>query len=334
MVDFQYNDPSLESQWRAIILFGKNSATYKFAFAKALLEVIEKQKDLVHLSDLARPFALSIVEHLKNVDKQGSSNSSKFLEVCRDFRDGKLKEDELFLKTEQLGFGDVVSAFQIVNNEVIPNPFYETDKSNKKKLIITDNLLSLKEKFQFENFENEVEARWRLVETAWSLNIPAKVLEVKNDEDCNSLIIESNSMRRIDITPVRDALNGYQKGKCFYSGLDISIQKNHQNVCEVDHFFPHINKLEHLKHGANINGVWNLVLSDASVNLKKMTKIPNLIMLEKLYNRNEYYIKSNLPLAETIINQTGKNPEERKKFLQKQFDIAVSNSIHVWNPKF
>ncbi len=26
---FQINDPSLESQWRAIILFGKNSATYK-----------------------------------------------------------------------------------------------------------------------------------------------------------------------------------------------------------------------------------------------------------------------------------------------------------------
>ena len=30
--------PQLESQWRAIILFGKNSATYKFAFAKSLLD--------------------------------------------------------------------------------------------------------------------------------------------------------------------------------------------------------------------------------------------------------------------------------------------------------
>jgi len=36
MTKFQLNDPSLESQWRAIILFGKNSATYKFAFAKSL----------------------------------------------------------------------------------------------------------------------------------------------------------------------------------------------------------------------------------------------------------------------------------------------------------
>jgi len=42
MTEFQINDPSLESQWRALILFGKNSATYKFAFAKSLLELIEK----------------------------------------------------------------------------------------------------------------------------------------------------------------------------------------------------------------------------------------------------------------------------------------------------
>lgn len=40
---FQINDPSLESQWRAIILFGKNSATYKFAFAKSLLELAQKK---------------------------------------------------------------------------------------------------------------------------------------------------------------------------------------------------------------------------------------------------------------------------------------------------
>ena len=49
---FQANDPSIESQWRAIILFGKNSATYKFAFAKALLDVIETQKTTVSLSDM------------------------------------------------------------------------------------------------------------------------------------------------------------------------------------------------------------------------------------------------------------------------------------------
>ncbi|MBP8114374.1 MAG: hypothetical protein KAY50_03395 [Chitinophagaceae bacterium] len=66
---FQINDPSLESQWRAIILFGKNSATYKFAFAKSLLELVEKEKTKITLDELAIPFSNSIIEHLKISDK-------------------------------------------------------------------------------------------------------------------------------------------------------------------------------------------------------------------------------------------------------------------------
>ena len=56
MTEFQINDPSLESQWRALILFGKNSATYKFAFAKSLLELIEKETTSISLNELAKPF--------------------------------------------------------------------------------------------------------------------------------------------------------------------------------------------------------------------------------------------------------------------------------------
>ena len=47
MTNFQVNDPSVESEWRALILFGKNTATYKFAFAKTLLEFVEQGKDKV-----------------------------------------------------------------------------------------------------------------------------------------------------------------------------------------------------------------------------------------------------------------------------------------------
>lgn len=44
MINFQVNAPSAESEWRALILFGKNTATYKFAFAKSLLELVEQGK--------------------------------------------------------------------------------------------------------------------------------------------------------------------------------------------------------------------------------------------------------------------------------------------------
>lgn len=335
MTKFQINDPSLESQWRAIILFGKNSATYKFAFAKSLLDVIEKEKTKISLEELAKPFADSIIEHLKKNDRQGNSNSSTFLDGCRSYIRGNSNQETLYKLTEKFGFVNVVDAFQNVNGGQIQNVFYEKDYSNgKKEIVITDNLLKIKELFQYRNLEQEVEARWNLVETAWNLQINPNLLEVKYDDDKSLFFVESNIMRRIDITSVRDSLNGYQKGKCFYSFQDISINKRDTNICEVDHFLPHLNKIEHSKNGANINGVWNLVLADSSVNLDKKAKIPELRFLERLYNRNEFYIESKHPLAETIINQTGITKESRRKFLEFHYNLALSLSIHSWKPKY
>ena len=139
-------------------------------------------------------------------------------------------------------------------------------------------------------------------------------------------------MKRKDITSVKDALNGYQKGKCFYSFQNISINSNSQNICDVDHFLPHTNKVAHSRDGANINGVWNLVLADSSENRQKSAKIPEKRFLKRLYNRNEFYISSKHPLAETIINQTGFTKEKRKRFLEKHYNLAIENSIQTWKP--
>jgi len=332
---FQINDPSIESQWRALILFGKNSATYKFAFAKALLDLIEEQKTKVSISDLAVPFAESIVDHLRLNDKQGNSSSSKFLEGCRDFISGKISKDQLYILTEKFGFINVVDAFQNVNGGTIPDKFFEKNyRQGKKEIIITDNLLKIKDLYQYRNLEQEVEARWKLVETAWNLQINPNLLEVKYDKEQSMFFIKNDSLRRIDVTSVRDSLNGYQKGKCFYSFQDISINKKSQNICAVDHFLPHVNKLEHEKQGANINGVWNLVLADSSINNDKNARIPEKRFLERLFNRNEFYIESKHPLAETIINQTGNTRDLRRKFLETQYNLAISFSIQKWKPLF
>ena len=74
MTDFQVNDPSLESQWRAIILFGKNSATYKFAFAKSLLELVDSETTRISLKDLSEPFSRNIIKHLKKTINKGIHN--------------------------------------------------------------------------------------------------------------------------------------------------------------------------------------------------------------------------------------------------------------------
>tara|TARA_B110000046_G_C12972413_1_gene389534 strand:- start:489 stop:1514 length:1026 start_codon:yes stop_codon:yes gene_type:complete len=335
MTQFQINDPSLESQWRALILFGKNSATYKFAFAKSLLELVDKETTKISLTELSKPFSKNIIEHLKENDKQGNSKSSSFLNVCRNHIKGKISDNELWSKTEKLGFVNVVDAFQNLNGAQIPDIFYEKNyKSGKKEIVIKDNLLKLKESFHFQNFNQEVEARWNLVETAWNLNLNPKLLEVKYDEDKSLFFLENDFMRRTDITSVRDSLNGYQKGKCFYSFQDISVVSGSANLCEVDHFFPHINKTIHNEFGANINGVWNLVLANKDINRNKSAKIPEKRFLQRLFNRNEFYIQSKHPLAETIINQTGNTKQKRIEFLNKQYQLALNSAIITWKPEF
>lgn len=333
MIEFQLNDPSLESQWRALILFGKNSATYKFAFAKSLLELVNEETTSITLSDLAEPFSRNITTHLRQNDKQGNSNSSTFLNHCRNFNKGDISKEKLLMETERLGFVNVVDAFQNVNGGQIPNPFYEKNYENgKKEIIIKDDLLKLKDSFHFKNFNPEVEARWNLVETAWNLQINPNLLEVHYDKTTSLFYLETDFMRRSNVTSVREALNGYQKGKCFYSFQDISVVNFDGNLCEVDHFLPHINKLDHANEKANINGVWNLVLADSSINREKGARIPDIKFLYRLFNRNEFYISSKHPLAETIINQTGYTKEKRKRFLERQYNLAKSNSIVSWSP--
>ncbi len=334
MTQFQINDPSIESQWRALILFGKNSATYKFAFAKSLLELVNKETDKISLTELSQPFSKNIIEHLKENDKQGNSKSSSFLNVCRSHIKGEISDIELWSKTEKLGFVNVVDAFQNINGGQIPDVFYEKNyTSGNKEIIIKDSLLKLKESFHFLNFNQEIEARWDLVETAWNLNLNPKLLEVKYDEDKSLFFLENDFMRRTDITSVRDSLNGYQKGKCFYSFQDISVVSGSSKLCEVDRFLPHLNKTIYNDFGANINGVWNLVLADKEINRNKSARIPEKRFLQRLFNRNEFYIESKHPLAETILNQTGKTKQKRINFLNKQYQLALDSAIITWKPE-
>lgn len=62
--------PSVENYWRALILFGRNVASYKFALGKTLLDLRAAPGDLVKLEDLALPFARNICEHLHKAPKQ------------------------------------------------------------------------------------------------------------------------------------------------------------------------------------------------------------------------------------------------------------------------
>jgi 5-methylcytosine-specific restriction endonuclease McrA len=335
MLLYQQNDPSMESQWRAIILFGKNVQSYKFAFAHSLLELASKEKTFITLEELAEPFSRHTIEHIRKNDKQGTSPSSPFLDACRDHIEDKIDYNELIVQTEKHGFNAVIDRFPNVGGAPVPVKFYEKDYTKKRKgLVITDDLIKLKESIQFNNFDSEIEARWDLVETAWNLNLPSNLLNVNYDDDGEIFFTQNDRMRRVNVTSARDSLNGYQKGKCFYCFKDIILLEGAGDIAHVDHFFPHKNKLQ---HQANINGVWNLVLACQECNSGtdgKFVKIPDVKYLERLTKRNAFFIDSHHPLRETLINQTGKSPEKRRKFLQEQNKIAIENSIQYgWKPK-
>ena len=126
----------------------------------------DKEKTSISLEELALPFAKQIAHHLQLSYKQATSSSSTFLDACRKFNNKEIREDELRKITVRYGFVNVIDAFHNVNQGEIPVRFYVDERNNGKRIVITDELLKLKESIQFGNLPHEIEARWRLVETA------------------------------------------------------------------------------------------------------------------------------------------------------------------------
>ncbi len=333
MSDFLTKEPSLEEYWRGIILFGRNVASYKFALAKTLLELKPESGQLLKLSDIAPIFASNIVQHLKHSPKQTTSLSSKFLKTCQAFSENEIDHQTLIESTVRLGFNNVIDAFHIVGSGEINRKFYIDERSANDGIRITDEFSMLLGNKQSSNLIFEAEARWRLVETAWELNISRNLIAINNDSSTNELFTLDKSKKRKAVTSSRHALNGYQKGKCFYCDTDISIQENLN--ADVDHFFPH--KLKFVPEiGDLVDGIWNLVLSCIDCNRGfngKFDKLPSLNLLVKLSNRNEYLIKSHHPLRETLISQTGTLHEDRSSFLNKIYQKSLSVTFHTWEPK-
>ena len=323
---------TIDTFWRSIILLGNNVASYKFALGKTLID-LSNPDTKIKLDEIALPFAKHVCEHLKTNPKQITSSSSQFLDYCSQYNQDEISEDLLKEKTVQLGFNNVIDAFHNVRKSEVPR-FFDDHRQNNKSIVLTDNFYQLLNKDQYKNLHHEIESRWRLWETAISLNISPNLLQIHTDEDNQTLFVMEDEHKRIDVTSSKHSLNGYQKGKCFYCRKDISIESGHENSCDVDHFFPHMLLNLGLK---GLNQVWNLVLSCKECNrgsAGKFERIPDINFLDQLYDRNNYFIESHHPLRETIINQTGKTDEDRISYLQSFYDQATDKipSQMKWKP--
>ena len=322
-------EPSVNHCWRAINLFGRNTATYKFALAKSLIDLAKMNKTSITIDELSPIFSSHICEHLKFQEKQITSNKSQFIEACKQFNSGFISETELQDITSRLAFTNVIDRFHFVAGETIDTKFYIDERIIKKRLTLTDKLFEIASNANSEDLYQETEARWRLVETAWSLDLSKSV--IRTDNDLNFLY--ADKVRRTNLTTSRNALNGYQKGRCFYCYNNISIINSSHNFCEVDHFFPFVLKKNSVLN--SVDGIWNLVLACQVCNRGvqgKFDRVPELNLVKRLHQRNEYFVVSHHPLRETIILQTGSSEQERRAYIQNAYNHAIASLLHSWKP--
>ena len=106
------------------------------------------------------------------------------------------------------------------------------------------------------------------------------------------------------------------------------------DLADVDHFFPRMLR-ETME--MSLDGVWNLVLACRSCNRGeegKMASMPELRFLERLHDRNSFFIDSHHPLRETLMRQTGATEPERRAFLQKVYGHSKELLLQKWKPQF
>lgn len=78
---------------------------------------------------------------------------------------------------------------------------------------------------QAQNIVAETESRWRLVETAWQTGVSANLLGLAYEESTGLIPAGGQENRLRDVTSARGALDGYQKGHCFYCYARIKMPR-------------------------------------------------------------------------------------------------------------
>lgn len=322
-----------ESVWRAIVLYGANSATYKFAFGATLLDVAASGRDHVALDELAPRYAELLCQALQRQPRQGTAPRSKFLDACRAFNAGELDRDALHRRTVQFGFNNVIDAFPQLGGDQAPVRYYEDrrKKSAAPGLVLRDELLELARSVHAQDLDAEIAARWRLVETAWATGISDAVLApaLVYDRDTECLVLQTKQ-RRKSVTGVVVVLNGYQDGRCAYCNRAIAQGTKTRPI--VEHVLPYRLRTRHWV-GPDVDAIWNLVLSCEPCNQAKGGRPPHETWMPWLEQRNNDLIESRHPLREILMAQTGATTVVRHSTLKLAYQRATELLPVVWTPR-
>lgn len=296
--------------WRLIILYGRNTATYKLALARCLRDFAQNGVTRVSMQDLAARFFDLYVERLRNGMPQlyMPGRQTVMERIVALYNLGKLDRGTAIDLVEREAFDDVVPRFHTVNDTPVPTPFYvHTDH----ELVLTDQLMAVVSTGD-DLLLDEIDSRWSLLEGAF-------LKRRENAELANDIrrFYLQRGYARTNISQLVPVLRGYQDDVCFYCGEQLG-----SSDVDVDHVIP--------RQVVYHDEVWNLVLAHAFCNSQKLDALPSEHYIEKLIQRNERLILSNHPIRETLISKLGSTPLQRRRSVLKVYDDARIVVPYTW----
>ena len=296
---------STKDWWKAIILYGRNQATYKIALGRVLAGAVKNgtHSELSWLDLSTRFFDEYSTRLASNPMPQqltpGRITTMERIHLAHST--GALNRDEAIQQVSLNAFDDVIPRFHTLvgSHHQVP-AFYETQFG--KRLVLTDALFTALNA-NLPEVDSELEARWSLLEGAFSIKQSQSQYLLAND--IRSTYLESGYERK-PLTKNRPFLQGYQGNTCFYCGDPLSEDVH------VDHVLPR----EVVCH----DELWNLVLAHGFCNGAKFDHVVGPHFIQKLIQRNENIMGSNHPWKQRIVEQLGTNSVARRKATEDQYE--------------
>lgn len=329
-------DSSALTTVRTLMLFGRNTATYKFALCHALTK--QPAKNSVSYDDLRDDFLKELLSHYRGNPHQFNSGENiitKSFDIYLAGSQDNSDWDKLIGVAEKSIYRYVFDAFQNVGSGTIANDhlLFEHDKKNKR-LHLTDSLNSILEsKVKIKEIEQENQARWRLVEEAWKAGLSPNLLVYDEEEE---VFYSESGFQRTNLRSAVDVLMPYQKGKCFYCKRPLNRLAGTQedSFPDVDHFLPF--SMAELLGEINPNGVWNLVIACASCNRGtngKFDSPPDKCYFSKLMARNSLFVEEHKHSLKNSILLSLNSSSKATVLQQMQRLFKPFEIFNGWRPR-
>jgi 5-methylcytosine-specific restriction endonuclease McrA len=306
-------EPSHKDYWRALILYGRYSSTYKLAVGKLLGNYAVENRERIELDEFSSDFIDLYLDRCSTGKPQlGFSGRKTIVEKEVDAINFgiKNKSDSIEKVKRNALLNMVLQRFNTLNWRRIRKPFYSITE-NERYLVLGSNLLCVFSSTEnYDELLSELSSRWDLIEHAYERIHEVESLDV--DEYLKHLVKKE---KRTPLTHLIPTLNGYQQGRCFYCGEQLY-------EIEVDHVIPY--------HALMHNEIWNLVLSHHFCNQNKSDNLPPRHFIENLIERNEFLISSSHPLKDTLIRELGNTKKMRLAKTIQEYKYAKGKIGRIW----